>query len=660
MELGKLEEMMPAVRNYRQELETLNGQLAKTTLTGKISSLEVAETLFTYMEETQQRFSSLQERLVESLTKENLRKVSDETVFDAQVTIDILIRNLFERTADVGFLATDADIRAFLENGGEEGKDAIRARLVEYVKKYSVYDEILVLDTEGNVKAHLDPKNKVSRSNDPLVAQTLTTGEEYVETFRASDLQPAKERTLIYSAPITRDGSSQSEKLGVLCLCFGFAAEMEQIFKKLATAGKTMGLLDAKGVIIETNTPGIFPDGERVTVRGKERVEVLRYKEDRYLATTTHTKGYQGYMGAGWQGFAAVPLRTAFKNGAKKHDIDDKVLEKSGVITADLKEVIEQSEEINEDLIDVVINGEIIASKMRAYALNPILDNIRNISGRIHDSINRSVADIRDTVISSAIGDVKALSALAIDIMDRNLYERANDCRWWALTTEFRKLLAQPERTDGDRERMGHILENINRLYTVYTNLFVYDNHRTVVAVSNAGEKGLIGKQVDGPHINHSLSNVDSQRYFVSPFAQTPLYDGRPTYVYAASITGIESHRSLGGIGIVFDGEPEFKAMLTDVLPQTEEGYPKPGAFALFTDASGRVISATGGPWKVGESVELPPRYLDLDNGKGHSGIQKVGDAYYAVGASMSAGYREYKTVDGYHNDVLAIVFIKL
>jgi len=32
----------------------------------------------------------------------------------AQVAVDIVIRNLFERTADIGFLATDDDIREFI------------------------------------------------------------------------------------------------------------------------------------------------------------------------------------------------------------------------------------------------------------------------------------------------------------------------------------------------------------------------------------------------------------------------------------------------------------------------------------------------------------------------------------------------------------------
>ncbi len=39
------------------------------------------------------------------------------------------------------------------------------------------------------------------------------------------------------------------------------------------------------------------------------------------------------------------------------------------------------------------------------------------------------------------LGDSVFLAELIVDIMDRNLYERANDCRWWALTTDFRAIL---------------------------------------------------------------------------------------------------------------------------------------------------------------------------------------------------------------------------
>ncbi|MEB0284817.1 hypothetical protein, partial [Sphingomonas sp. 10B4] len=62
-----------------------------------------------------------------------------------------------------------------------------------------------------------------------------------------------------------------------------------------------------------------------------------------------------------------------------------------------------------------------------------------------------------------------------IDIMDRNLYERANDCRWWALTPDIQLLMADAfingEMGDDDTQVITRILESINALYTAYSRL---------------------------------------------------------------------------------------------------------------------------------------------------------------------------------------------
>ena len=63
-------------------------------------------------------------------------------------------RNLFARTAYVGFRAADLYLGGC--RGREEAAEApeleaVRRRLVAYRDKYTVYDEIILLDTAGNV-----------------------------------------------------------------------------------------------------------------------------------------------------------------------------------------------------------------------------------------------------------------------------------------------------------------------------------------------------------------------------------------------------------------------------------------------------------------------------------------------------------------------------
>ncbi|MFZ1991904.1 MAG: hypothetical protein WAW96_19280, partial [Alphaproteobacteria bacterium] len=65
---------------------------------------------------TRRAFSDLASDLINQLGTEALKKCLQDANSKAQVAINILVRNLFERTADIGFLASDEDIRAFLRN----------------------------------------------------------------------------------------------------------------------------------------------------------------------------------------------------------------------------------------------------------------------------------------------------------------------------------------------------------------------------------------------------------------------------------------------------------------------------------------------------------------------------------------------------------------
>ena len=77
-----------------------------------------------------------------------VKKLATELGANAQVAIDILIRNLFERTADIGFLAMDTIICDFAKKSKEEQKSALPSlqnRFHEYIEKYSVYSDVLLL-----------------------------------------------------------------------------------------------------------------------------------------------------------------------------------------------------------------------------------------------------------------------------------------------------------------------------------------------------------------------------------------------------------------------------------------------------------------------------------------------------------------------------------
>ncbi len=666
---------MTSVSTCQNLLARLDRQWTRATLTGKINCSRIAQTLIDFIIATQENFASLQTTLIDTLMVESTQKVVLEIAAVAQVAIDILKRNLFERTADVGFLATDDDIVRFL--AGDDAPDertAIEERLAEYRAKYTVYDEILVLDTQGRVRAHLDRDNPVTRSHDPLIARTLAA-DQYVETYRESDLAPGRGDVLIYSQAV-RDPESGSA-LGVLCLRFDFAGEMAGIFEKLAQSSRDLIILilDEAGKAIASSDPAKAPAGRTYTMALHDDFRLIQIDGEPYLVKTLATTGYQGFFGLPWRGHVAKRVATAFGGGGNGTSLDARTIRTNAIFSGRLVQVEEASENVLSDLELVVQNGEIMAAKkslqadpserVEAHALPHVLNEVKKIGDQVQHVFQDSTDGLLRLVTSSRLHDVRFLAQLAIDIMDRNLYERANDCRWWALTSDFRRILDKPAADPADTDRMREILAYINGLYTVYTNLFVYDRAGRILACSNPGERRLEGRILDAGFVPATLRLAHSQLYAVSDFEPTGLYAengvDRPTYIYNAAITSlVRPGEVLGGIGIVFDAAPQFLSMLRDCLPRDGQGNIQEGSEGMFVEPRGRIIASTNPDHAPGGIVEIPGAFRELAGGRSDSRLVAEADGLYAAGCATSAGYREYKRDGVYANDVLAIVTVRI
>ncbi|CAE09436.1 cache domain-containing protein [Wolinella succinogenes] len=634
---------MPAILGYRDQFISLNSQLKKTTLTGKISSLETAENLFAYMETTQQKFSELQRRLLDALVEQNLHRVSDLLGNTAQVSIDILVRNLFERTADVGFLAMDEDIIDFLlrPDTQAEQRASLEHRLFEYAQKYTVYQEILVLDAELFCVAHLDANNKPISKTSSFGARVLDSKEAFEEFFGVDSLYGEGESALFYGSPIRQEG----RVIGALVLVFDFAGEMKRIYNKLqeGSLGVNYALLDERGRIISSLNESLLPVGSNAPCSLSEKLGTITLKNREYFILCAKSRGYQGYGGP--KDWCALSLwrvdelrRLEFRRSVEAKLEED--IEDSPLVGASLASIINEAQEIYEDLNDVVINGEIIASKTHSYALNAILDRIRAISHHINALCIHSITELLESIESASHENLRFYSGLAMDILDRNLYERANDCRWWALHTHFRHTLAKESPTAEEIERFGEILCAIHSLYTVYYNLFVFDASGKILASSHPNEQDKIGKFLPRETLKAVLACKNPQEYHLSSFESSPFYREEPTFVYYGAIFPLLGGKPVGGIGIVFDSTPQFHAMLEDSLPRDEKGEAIEGVFGCFVDQAGKIIAKTQGG-------EVPPLEGVFEAIKGEGRAEKIlypdgGEQLFGI--RRSGGYREYKS----------------
>ncbi|WP_082583873.1 chemotaxis protein CheW [Noviherbaspirillum sp. Root189] len=655
-----IDTFLPYMRDVvrcEQSLRELNLMWRMIEASAKMNCPVEAKTILPTMAATRAGFNRLEQELVTSLVTEKVGNVLDEIGTKAQYVIDIVVRNLYERTADVGFLATDRELCAFVA-GMHDDADAIRLRLRAYRNKYTVYDEIILLDTEGNVLVQIDESSPLEGSTDPLIRQTLMA-EGYVETFRATDLRPLKKQALIYSRRMLH--SDTGVAVGVLCLCFHFEEELAGIFDSHRDADEraNMLLLDGNNQVIASADELWIPVGATVPVNRSASPRLMVYGGREYLVRTISAEAYQGYMGPpGWQGQVMIPVDVAFHGSSSNAlasldpSVADGLLSHARSFCPPLFEIMTAADTIRR----VVWNGQVMTAGQHGelLKLKTILDQISETGMRSNELFSQSIRDLYETVLASSLRDSEFVSHLLVDLLDRNLYERSDDCRWWALTPELRNALASEEKDHEAIASITAILAYINRLYTVYTRIFVYDSEGRIIASTNPMEDGVpvIGTMIDATTLSSVMALRSEQDYYVSPFAPTPLYGNRPTYIYHAAIR--DPHREstvVGGIGIVFDSEPEFSAMLRGALAD------KSDMTALFIDRSGRVISSTDPTRPVGAQLDIDPKLLAAANGSSASRIVIHDDHYAIMGCTVSNGYREFKVSDGYREDVLAVVF---
>jgi chemotaxis signal transduction protein len=632
---------MPSVEAYRERLASLQGAWDTLSLLSHLAT-DSAD-----MTNTRQAFESLSTELIERLAIETQKKAVLALKGRAQIGIDILVRNLFERTADIGFLSADEELSQFVREFGAasadddaalQRRDVLQARLRAYVAKYSVYSDIALLAGDGRVLLRLEQGAGVVHSSDALISATLASRAAYVETFRKVDIFTKDAPSLVYSHRVDPNA--------VLCLCFDLEDEVQRIFAKLSSAEDWMlyAFIDEKGRVIASSDRWQLPNGAQLPMAVDENGSIIRFAGREYLAIARRTPGYQGYAGPGWLGYAMIPLEHAFaatedgRTTAMKEEVLNDLSESEALFSAELRRIPDQARRIQEDLNRSVWNGNVRLTARRDGSntfQKALLREVGNTGRRTQETFEHSIADLQRTVVSAGSHSAQVLASLAVDILDRNLYERANDCRWWALNATLSEHLKT-----GSKEtaaRATDVLRHINSLYTVYHSIVLFDHNGTIAAVSNPAHEHLVGQRCTESWVASTLALRDPQSFAVSSFSPSAFYDSQPTLIFGAAITS--TTRTLGGIGVVFDTTPQLSAMLIDALPRDASGQVASGSVALFIDREQRVISASS-HFGIGERVDLPADLLMATEAK--SGVIEYRGQYYAAAICPTTGYREY------------------
>lgn len=659
-EVAPLIGAMPLLDEYREPLMRLQGAWDSLALLGQMSGAA------TDMADTRSAFEALTGRLLDSLARRQLRNAVQQLQGRSQVAIDILIRNLFERTADVGFLASDGPLRAALASA--EDPQALRQRFAAYVAKYSVYDQVALLSADGRRIAALDEARCAPLVDEPALRAALDPGRPFVEVHGPTALLGGQ-AGLVYAAAVEPAGSAGSSgQRGLLCLSFKLEDELRGLFRALCAGVKrsVLVLKDGEGRVLLTSDPWQIPLGAPLADAGEAQGWRLDFAGRDYLSCSSAASGYEGYFGPGWTAQMLQPLQHAFVDAPpERQDERARQVDTRTLFDEELRSIPLEARRIQRELSRSLWNGKL---KSRAQAQGSpqgnnafavtLLNEVERTGDQLRQVFERAIAQLEDGALGAVFDAAGFQSELAISIVNRNLYERANDCRWWALDARLQQALAI-----GDAAAASEVLASIHALYTVYSLLLVFDNSGRVVAVSDPAQAHHVGRSLQGDWVGAALGLRDTSRYVVSAHEPCGLYgeDGHaPCLVYAAGVphpdgTGPERGQA-GGIAVVFDGAPQFRAMLRAALPA------QAGAAALLVTRAGEVVASSDERWHPGDRAPVPLASLqNLPADRQITGELDHDEHVQAFGLAMSGGYREYRRLTPPDpSDLAALVLMPL
>lgn len=229
------------------------------------------------------------------------------------------------------------------------------------------------------------------------------------------------------------------------------------------------------------------------------------------------------------------------------------------------------------------------------------------------------------------------LALNAVELIDRNLYERSCDVRWWATDSAVVQALevGTPQAWQFAAGRLATILKS----YTVYLDLFILDASGRVVSCGRPERySGLLGRDMSGESwFIRAMQTQSGDDYVVADVARVPALGNAQAAIYATAIrAGAASNGvPLGVLGIAFDWAPQAEAIVKNTRLTDAE---KANSRVLLIDSSFRVLGSSDGAGLLTEVYPLSPG--------ANRGSYKSGNKLVAY--ALTPGYETYKGLGWY------------
>lgn len=271
-----------------------------------------------------------------------------------------------------------------------------------------------------------------------------------------------------------------------------------------------------------------------------------------------------------------------------------------------------------------------------AEEVERISERVREITAVLDDGLRDDLTKFEDAslrMLEQSRGRRLADLALnMIDVIDRNLYERSCDVRWWATDSAVVDCAASK---DADKrafasQRLGVILDS----YTVYLDLWIADLHGNVIANGRPAKFDVQGKNVShAGWFRKALQTTSGAEFAVDDVSLEPLLNNTAVATYSAAIRegAAANGKPIGVLGIFFDWAAQSQAVVDRVRLSDDE---RKTTRCLLVDSRHRIIAASDSRGVLTETIKLK------------TGSEKTGyfaDPDCVTGFALTPGYETYQ-----------------
>lgn len=326
-----------------------------------------------------------------------------------------------------------------------------------------------------------------------------------------------------------------------------------------------------------------------------------------------------------------------------------------------LAKAVSEIEKLNRSALLLSLNARIEASRaggQSGQAFSVVAQEMQTLAAQTSEVAHsleqetlatlRDLREITDRLATETQGTrLSDLALTNIDLIDRNLYERTCDVRWWATDASVVDAVQEPAPAvlkEASR-RMGVILN----AYTVYFDLIICDLQGTVVANGRPEQfRSVGGNFAQMPWFRAAVESKTGDTFGFQSAHESPLANGRRILVYSCAIreNGLSSGRALGVLAVVFNWDGLAQNIVENVRLTIDE---RDQSRICIVDACGLILADSNGR-QLMESIHFPGQEKLLTSSKDHL-LTTVSGKPVIIGHARSQGFETYAT--GWHSLVI-------